>query len=225
MDIKTIHNIMDAIGVLTFSTQEKGEVQSRVAHLNGWDDQGIYFRTMGNKPFGRQLKATGKVTICGMSDSRILGHTEEGVPEFPPGHFVRLVAEVDYIEADEIRRLAVGNKALQLAVHDIDKYPMMGQGNFRIVRAKGEIYDYDFDCLHRDHKLLRKRFSFGGMAYNEAGPRINEGCTGCGLCKEVCSFKAIEAGQPFKINPQKCDDCGSCIHVCPSHAIDLSKAL
>lgn len=225
MNIKEIYDVLNSVGVLTFSTIENNEVQSRVAHLNGCDEKGIYFRTMGNKPYARQVKKTGKVTICGVSDSRILGHNDDGVPEFPPGYSIRLVCEVEYLEEETIRELAKTNADLQLAVYDMDKYPMMKKGNFRIHKAKGELYDYDFDCLNRDHKLLRKRFEFGGMSYNKVGPTITSNCIKCGACKKVCTFKAIEEGSPYRINPDRCDDCGSCINACPVDAIELSKSL
>jgi hypothetical protein len=35
---------------------------------------------------------------------------------------------------------------------------------FVIHRARGEIFDYDFDKQHRDHKLERDRFSYGGFS-------------------------------------------------------------
>lgn len=225
MTIKEIYEKLDAIGVLTFSTIHNGEVQSRAAHLNGYDDQGIYFRTMGNKPYARQLKETGKLTICGTSDTRILDHNAEGVPVFPPGYVIRLVSEVTYLEEDEVRKRAKDNEDLQLAVYDMDKYTAMRTGNFMIHKAKGEIFDFDFECQNRDHKVLRTRFEFGGMAYNEAGPRITDKCIECGKCKKVCSFKAIEVGSPYKVNSSKCDDCGNCIQVCPVDAIDLSLPL
>lgn len=225
MTIKEIYEKMEEVGVLTFSTIHNDEVHSRVAHLNGYDDTGIYFRTMWNKPYGRQLKETGRVTICGTSDTRILGHNEEGVPEFPPGFSVRLIGELKHLPEETVRELAKTNEGLQLAVYDMDKYTAMKEGNFIIYRAKGEVYDYDFDCLNRDHKLLRKRFEFGGMPYNEAGPTITDQCIECGKCFEGCSFKAIEPGTPYKIISERCDDCGSCIMNCPVDAIALSHAL
>ena len=133
----------------------------------------IYIRTMGSKPYGRQLKEGGKITLCGIDDTRVMGHNEEGVPEFPPGYFIRLIGEVKFLDEDSLREKAKTNEALKLAVYDIEHYPAMRDGNFVINKAKGEIYDHDFSCKNRDHKLLRKRFSFGGMKYNKVGPNNN----------------------------------------------------
>ncbi|WKY42932.1 4Fe-4S binding protein [Eubacteriaceae bacterium ES2] len=223
MNIAEIYKLFENIGVLTFSTIANDEVSSRIAHFNGYDDEGFYFRTMWNKPFARQLKENPTITVCGVSDSRILSHDENNVPEFPPGYSIRLIGKVKHQPEAIIREKAKTNEQLKLAVHDMDKYPAMKDGNFMIDAAKIEIYDYDFSCIHRDHKLLRKRFSFGGYPYNEAGPRITDKCIECGECYRNCSFKAIEIGSPYKINGSKCDDCGNCVMACPVAAIKLSE--
>lgn len=223
MNIADIYKLFEDIGVLTFSTMNGDEVMSRAAHFNGFDEEGIYFRTMWNKPFARQLVKTGKVTVFGITDTRILSHDENYVPEFPPGYTVRLVGEVKPLSEQEVRDKAKTNEAMKLAEFDMDKYTAMKKGNFVIHKAKVEIFDFDFACKHRDHKLLRTRMAFGGMKYNEAGPIITDSCIECGLCEKECTFKAIEAGSPFKVNASKCDDCGACIEVCPVKAIKPSK--
>lgn len=224
MKINEIYELFDRIGVLTFSTIYNGEVHSRVAHFNGCDQEGIYFRTMWNKPFARQLMETGKITVCGVSDTKIISHDGDLEAEFPPGYSIRLIGEVKFISEEEIKEKAKINKDLKLAVHDMNKYPAMRKGNFMIHKAKVEIFDYDFSCKNRDHKLLRTRMAFGGMTYNEAGPKITEKCIKCGLCYKKCSFKAIEKGNSYSVISKKCDDCGDCISVCPVNAIDLSSS-
>lgn len=72
MTIEEIYKKLNSIGVLIFSTIHNDEVHSRVANLNGYDENGIYFRTMWNKSYARQLKATGKLTICGASDIHLM---------------------------------------------------------------------------------------------------------------------------------------------------------
>jgi len=223
MTIKEIYESFESIGVLTFSTFYEGEVMSRAAHFNGFDEDGIYFRTMWNKPFARQLVETGKVTVFGITDSRILDHDENHVPEFPPGYSIRLIGEVEAVPEEVIREKAKENEALKLAAYDMDAYPAMKKGNFVIRKAKVEIFDFDFSCKNRDHKLLRTRVAFGGMPFNLAGPRITEKCISCGLCYKECSFKAIKEGSPYEVISEKCDDCGSCIAVCPVNAIEVSK--
>ncbi len=224
MTIKEIYELFDNIGTLTFSTIHNGEVHSRIAHFNGYDEDGIYFRTMWNKPYARQLVETGSVTVCGVTDSRVLGHDEDGAPEFPPGYSVRLIGKVKPVDEAAIREKAKTNEMLKTAAQDMDKYAAMKKGNFVIYEAKVDVFDYDFEGTKRDHKILRIRDSFGGMTYNLAGPTITDKCIGCGLCFKNCTFKAIEKGEPYRIRPERCDDCGSCIEVCPVDAIELSKA-
>lgn len=222
MEIKEIYELIENIGVLVFSTISGDEVHSRVAHFNGCDDEGIYFRTMPNKPFGRQLIETGKVTVCGITDSKCAGYEEDGTPNFPPSYTIRLIGDVKRVAPEIIKEKAKTNKAFLSAANDIDKYPAMAEGNFVLYRAKVEIFDVDFDCINRDHKLLRSRFSFGGVPFNPAGVRITDACVECGKCKDVCTFKAIEEGSPFKVCEDRCDDCGSCLLSCPVNAIKES---
>ncbi len=55
MDIATLYGYIEQIGVMSFSTIMNDEVYSRSAHFNGFDEDGLYFRTMANKPYCRQL--------------------------------------------------------------------------------------------------------------------------------------------------------------------------
>jgi len=222
MTIKEIYEHAEKIGVLVFSTIHNNEVHSRVAHFNGFDEEGIYFRTMINKPYCRQLLDTGKVTVCGITDTSITDHEEDGTPIFPPSYSFRLIGEVKQVAPEVIIEKAKTNEALKTAAQDIVKYAAMAEGNFVIHKARVEIFDVDFDKINRDHKLLRTRSAFGGMKYNEAGPRVTERCIECGKCKKICSFDAIIEGNPYKVDSSRCDDCGSCIIECPVNAIEES---
>jgi len=223
MEIKEIYDLIEQIGCMTFSTiADSGEVHSRIAHFNGFDEDGLYFRTMVTKPYYRQLMNHGKLTVCGMTDQRVLGHDEDGAPQFPPSFSLRLVGKVRNVADDVIIEKAKTNELLKTAVQDMEKYPAMKGANFIMYAAKGDLFDTDFELKSRDYKLLRKRFSFGGMKYNEAGPRINDNCVACGACKKACSFKAIEEGDIYRVNPSRCDDCGDCRFACKFDAIEPS---
>ena len=45
-------------------------------------------------------------------------------------------------------------------------------------------------------------------------------CTQCGLCQEICRFKAIA---DFKVNAISCEGCGFCSQICPAQAIIMKE--
>ncbi len=225
MTIQEIYQYADKIGLLSFSTIHNGEVHSRIAHFNGYDNEGIYLRTMGSKTYGRQLKEGGILTVCGHYGEGILNHNEIGAePIFAPGYTFRLIGKVRFVPAEEIIEKAKTNKMLEVAARDIKYYPAMANGNFMIYSAKVEIYDYDFAKVNRPYKLERTRAAFGGATFNHAGVRIDkEKCIGCNVCAETCSFSAIiPSDNGYSVNPSRCDDCGSCMLKCPVEAIKPS---
>lgn len=48
---------------------------------------------------------------------------------------------------------------------------------------------------------------------------VDERCTSCGVCAEVCPVGNIrlEAGRPTWLH--RCEQCMACIHLCPTEAI------
>nr|WP_258176147.1 P-loop NTPase [Orenia metallireducens] len=44
-------------------------------------------------------------------------------------------------------------------------------------------------------------------------------CIECGLCRELCNFKAITSD--FKVDEIRCEGCGLCVAKCPSDALKL----
>ncbi len=51
---------------------------------------------------------------------------------------------------------------------------------------------------------------------------VGEGCVGCGICAEVCEFRAIEIDGRARIDPSACVGCGVCVASCPKGAIDMN---
>ena len=121
---------------------------------------------------------------------------------------------------DEVAEKAKSNRDFNVAAYDIKKYPRTRI--FVLCRAWGERYDFEYAKGRRDHKLERERFAYGGMPYVNPGLAITDACIECGKCAEICSFNAIEKGDPYRINGNRCDECGNCFHDCPVSAI-ISK--
>lgn len=222
MQIKEIYEHFDKVGCLSFSTWTGNEIETRIAHLFAYDDDGIYLRTMNIKPFYHQLTEFKMVSLCGMYPKTQIEHDENNLPYFVPGYTVRMSGEVRELSMTEIEEKAKTDRNFNVAVYDIKKYP--ATKIFVIYKAHGEVYNFDYSMEKRDHKLLRTAFAYGGAKLNPAGLRINENCIECGACKEVCTFKAITEGTPYKICGERCDECGNCYEVCPANAIELRNA-
>ena len=226
MTLNEIHKAIEKIGSLTITTLDGGTMYSRIIGICGGDDEGIYFLTMDVKPFYRQLKSNPQVAVCGIyPSSRKTGKNAQGQPYIVPGYTLRITGEAREISESEVKeKAAAGSEVHKYFLEDAARYP--AEKLFCIFKGKGEIFDFDFEMEHRDHKLLRTRFAFGGETYNAAGARINtDKCIACGECFEACTFKAIIPGNPYIVDGSRCDDCGSCFQVCPEDAIELSKTI
>ncbi|WP_273525406.1 4Fe-4S binding protein [Mailhella massiliensis] len=216
MTIEEIYRRFDRIGSCVFATVNGDTPETRVAHFLACDEEGLYFMTMTTKPFYRQLKEGGRVSVCALSASPEIRQTEEGLLEMEPGYFIRVTGDVREVSMEEIR--AKNNPAFAYCIEDQQRYPAMTA--FVLYRAWGEIFDYDFDMKKRDHKLERERFCFGGHRVEEPGLVITESCTGCGRCMKVCTFKAVRReGNRFVIDGSRCDECGDCWVHCPAGAV------
>jgi ferredoxin len=53
---------------------------------------------------------------------------------------------------------------------------------------------------------------------------INNNCTGCGICKEVCPVKNIEIINKKPQFNHNCENCIACIQYCPQKAINYKNA-
>ncbi len=218
MDINKIFDLFEKIGCLTFSTVNKAYPESRIAHFFTCDQEGLYFLTMNTKPFYRQLKENGKLSVCGLFANSAVDWAKADTPEFKPGYFIRASGEVREFSIAEAK--AKNDHKFAYLIEDNRKYPQIT--GFCFHKFYGEVYDYDFEKELRNHKLLRERFSFGGMDFLKAGLNIDVSmCIGCGRCQKACSFDAIYAKDDlYQINGSRCDECGNCFSVCPVGAVN-----
>lgn len=218
MRIQEIYEKFDAIGCLTFSTiNDQNEPESRIAHLRGWDEDGIYFMTMVTKEFYRQLNATGKLSICGLNAKSQVTHDQHGMPVFEGCYAIRMTGDVREVSMDDLK--AKNNPIFDLCIKDYEQYHAMVV--FCIVAGNGDIFDYDFEKINRDNKLERTYFAYHDRAIKEKGLLIDlASCIQCGLCQQKCSFQAIQqVSGTYRIDPYRCDECGDCFLNCPVKAI------
>ncbi len=218
MTISEIYKKFDQIGCLSFTTiNEDGDPESRIAHLRGFDDDGIYFMTMYTKAFYKQLKTHGKISLCGLGASTAVAHDDSGMPVFEGGYAIRMTGAVKEVSIESIK--AKQNPMFDVCIKDQEKYPAMVV--FCITSGRGDVFDYDFALEKRDHKLERIYFSYNGAEKKYRGLKIDpQSCISCGVCQVKCSFKAIkEDDGAYTIDPHRCDECGDCYLNCPVEAI------
>ena len=80
-----------------------------------------------------------------------------------------------------------------------------------------------------DCEKAKEKFIYDGIQDCRAANSVqggskacSYGCLGCGTCKEVCGFGAIEIIDGIAvIDKEKCTSCGKCIEVCPKRIIEL----
>ena len=223
LTIPEVYDLFDQIGCCSFATLDgRGGVDSRIAHFFACDEEGLYLRTMDVKPFYRQLVEGGKLSVCGEKTAAPCSWDDDNMPHFQPGFMVRVSGDVRLLTREEVTEKAAANPQFNVTIYDINKYP-----ETRVLvlhSAWGELYDYDFNMVHRDHKILRERFAWGGATFETPGLSITDACIECGACADACTHKAIVPGSPYAILGERCDECGNCYHVCPAGAV-ISKGI
>lgn len=220
MIIKEIYEAFDKIGCLSFTTiNEKGEPVSRIAHLRGFDDDGIYFMTMFTKDFYKHIVNNSHISICGLCANTQVSHDDDGMPVFEGGYAMRMTGKAFEVDIEEI--IAKNNPIFDVCIKDKKKYPAMVV--LCIKNGYGDIFDYDFELKSRENKIERVYFSYNSAKINYKGLKIDQNvCVSCGICEKKCSFKAIknENGN-FSIDEHRCDECGDCYINCPVKAIEF----
>ena len=72
----------------------------------------------------------------------------------------------------------------------------------------------DLHLLTNPDIKVRQDFQGGGTAVVQ-----KDKCTGCGLCRDLCRFDAID--DDFNVDSIECEGCGVCVDFCPEAAIDF----
>ncbi len=87
---------------------------------------------------------------------------------------------------------------------------------FQIYSGAGEWFDLS------KKPIERASFTFGENEKTvENGYFINDKCTGCGKCFEVCPQECIDlCVRPAVIIQENCLRCGNCLNICPADAVE-----
>ena len=142
--IQEIYKDFDTIGCLTFATvTAEGYPETRIAHLFAWDKEGLYFLTMNHKPFAKQLRESGKLSICGMNSRTQAELDERMLPSFEAGYTMKATGDVREVSLTEIREKAKNNSLFLTGINDWDRY--QDEIFFCLYRFWGERYDFDYD--------------------------------------------------------------------------------
>jgi len=74
-------------------------------------------------------------------------------------------------------------------------------------------------------KIYRKVASGSDVKNNDRGFVVNDNCTHCGQCVDVCPVNDISLeGEPLRPHwHHHCTQCLSCLHLCPNQAIDFGS--
>lgn len=83
--------------------------------------------------------------------------------------------------------------------------------------------DVDAADLHLVlNPTIRHREDFSG---GRLARILDERCTSCGRCREVCRFEAVLEQDAFSIDPVACEGCGVCVWNCPEEAVAFEPAV
>jgi MinD superfamily P-loop ATPase len=95
-------------------------------------------------------------------------------------------------------------------------------GSFAALAENKVLVDGDVDAADL-HLLLRPAVREEHEFWSGQTALIDgDKCTGCGLCQEMCRFKAIT---DFRVDAFSCEGCGFCAHICPARAITMKENL
>ncbi len=95
-------------------------------------------------------------------------------------------------------------------------------GSFAVLARNKVLVDCDVDAADL-HLLLQPTTHESHEFWSGKAAFIDrDKCTQCGLCQQLCRFKAISG---FTIDRVSCEGCGFCAQICPAEAITMKENL
>ena len=93
-------------------------------------------------------------------------------------------------------------------------------GSFAALAKSKVLVDCDVDAADL-HLLLQPVLQEKHEFWSGQAAFIDEQkCTQCGLCQDLCRYKAI---RDFRVDPVSCEGCGLCFRICPDEAVTMKE--
>lgn len=200
MDAKTCLKKLGYVGTLAFATvDESGNPQVRNVSAIHYEEDSLYFYTAQGKNFCKELIATKKVQILGLTMYK---------------EMIRLSGDVIHLEGEE--SLKWRNVIFEEQPYLENVYP----GETKDIGAIFMIKDAEIEYFNLSlYPIFRESYTIGEGKLRPKGFQITDSCIGCGTCQAGCPQKAITPGTPYVIRPENCLHCGRCEVNCPVDAI------
>lgn len=203
MDAKTCIEKLRLIASVTMATvDENGNPQSRIIGVMHTEDEKLYFLTARGKPFYKELLATQKVSVLGLSKYKEMIRLN-GVPVRLPDAKQEKWLDLIFVENPYMANVYPGDTRQVLEVFCIED---------------GEIEYFNLGV----HPIFRQNYCIGNAKKAHRKYEITPACTACGKCQKNCPQNCIVPGRPHRIVQENCLRCGLCAEVCPADAIILN---
>lgn len=95
-----------------------------------------------------------------------------------------------------------------------------GSAPLRAVLADADVDAANLELVLQPERLEAHDFIGGAVAVID-----QERCQGCGICRQVCRFDAIDDAQGYTVDPIACEGCAACVYQCPEEAIHMEPQL
>ena len=187
--------LLGEVRSLSFATvDQNGEAQVRIVDVT-YMEEGIYFVTARGKDFYRELCASAKVGVVGMTGD---------------WKMIRLNAKVKKLDRAYVDLLFEKMGSIK-DVYPGDSRRIMEA--FCLESGHGELFDLG------EVPVKRESFAFGGEKIRHKGYEIDDTCIACGVCADACPQSCIDSGETYFIRKENCLHCGLCSEVCPADAV------
>ena len=104
---------------------------------------------------------------------------------------------------------------------------------FAALAKNAVLADCDVDAADLHLVLEPKVKQTSDFSGSKQASIVTEKCAGCGKCKELCKFNAINfdgpandtVGKTFTVDPISCEGCKVCVEFCPADAIEFNDSI